>query len=151
MRMFAADRRRLGAERGVSLFEMMIAVALMALVGGLAIGVARDVEPAKLRQAAAEIGELAARARAHAQSSGAAARLYYDPARRRFIAGAFDWAPPEELSPRFEAGPLDLAMAPTGRSAGANFRIEGAAHALEVWIDPFTGRVSTDIARRERW
>ena len=133
----ASTRRR--AARGAALIEVLVAVAVVALVGSVAVAGLGGGDRARLRAEAAEAARHLTTARMRALETGRTqvVRLADGVLSTGPDAHAFDSS--TALSPDEAA----LRLSPTGRSAGLILELRRADHVAVVELDWLTGRVVT--------
>jgi type II secretion system protein H len=138
-------------ERGFTLLELLVTLAVIALVVGLAVPtIGRSTEGIRARAEVAGFSAMLRHARERAIVSRTPQAVVIDVAAHRItrLAGGPGGevretrALPERL--RVEATPppaLTVRFEPQGGSSGGDFRLTSGAVTYRVTIDPLTGRV----------
>ncbi|MFI4986209.1 MAG: GspH/FimT family protein [Alphaproteobacteria bacterium] len=147
-------RARIAAEAaaGFTLVELLVALALVALVGVLVVGASAPVSPASAARAAA--GELASAlrlARAQAIAEDRPVGLVLDVAGRRYRVGrAAGRALPQVLrltllTARGEVlsdSTASIRFNPDGSSSGGRIEVAGGGRLIAIRVEWLSGRVS---------
>lgn len=155
------QRAGLAVERGFTLLEVMVVVALLALAAAVTAGLlGGGMDGVRLRRAAQEIAVQLRHARAHAMATGQVQRFVIEPATHRYSApGRGDGRIDDSLAIRFKgarelvpgAGQGAIEFHPDGASSGGRIEL-AAGHAVRridvAWL---TGRIRlTDAAESPR-
>jgi general secretion pathway protein H len=145
--------KRCQHQRGVSLFEMLLVIAIIA---GLSAMTATTFAPvtgrARLKAEAAELSALLSQARTRAITQRAPTRVVIDAKRQTIITGTP--AVQRELPPSLAlsmdtqsddgtAPVLDIVFLPEGSATGGTFELREGSQTIRFQIEWLTGRIST--------
>lgn len=133
-------RRRRASNTGFALVEVLVTIAILAIVGSITYASLGQRAPALARSEAGEIALLLQRARLEAAERGRPVEISWDAQTRRFIAGAHSHDLARGVSGPAE--PLRLTIAPTGASPGLVFEVTADGYVVTVRLDGLTGRVA---------
>ena len=147
--MSAAGAR--GGSAGFSLIEMLVVLAVLGLVAGLALpAIGNRVPGRRLDLAAASLSGELTRLRAQARRSGAPASLTYLPDRSLFLSTRPGAAPITVGAVAVEvlrgeasrAGPGEIRFLADGSSTGGAIRLSGPGGSRTLSVSSLTGRVA---------
>lgn len=132
--------RRAAGTRGFALVEVLVTIAILALVGSIAYATLGQRGPALARAQAADVALLLQSARLEAAERGAPVAVRWDHETGELFAGARS----HTLAQGVEGpdAPLEIMIAPTGTSDGFVFPIAVDGYTVQVTLDWLTGRVS---------
>lgn len=147
------QRTSASGERGFTLVEMLIALAILALGAALVVPMAtRTRDDLALLAAARELAMVLRSVQAAAIESGRERTLVIEPASRRYWADGI--AAPRTVDASLAVGPGDtdpsdggrrvLRMGPDGSSNGARVLLQARGRGVRVAVEPMTGRVSVE-------
>jgi general secretion pathway protein H len=144
-------RRNRRRERGFSLIEMIIAVALLATLTGLAaVSFAPASDRLRLRAEAREIVDLLHGQRTVAITSGRPTTVLLDPAESRLFYG--DPALVRLLPPTLRMAATEdlrrIVFYPEGGASGGHVVIHDQHRRLDITIDWLTGRITLSAEAR---
>jgi len=149
----AGNRRR--AQAGFTALELMVAMAVLALLTGLAAPLFSTIADAvRFRVAARAVGAELRAARGLALRSDAPVVIAFDAEGHGYGTPGGAWiALPEGILLRWQAGalasdPARLGFFPDGSSTGGTLMLAGPRHAAGIAIDPLSGRFATLTGRR---
>ena len=135
------DRRRIGARRrarGAALIEVLVAVAVVALVGSVAVAGLGGGDRARLRAEAAEVARHLTAARMRALETGRAQDILLEDGVLSTGSDDLAFDPVTEVEPETAR----LRLSPTGRSDGLVLTLDRAGHVAVVELDWLTGGVA---------
>lgn len=139
MRIFRVNRRKRTAH-GAATVEVLVAVAVVIMVGALGIISFGNTDRARVGADAAEVALFLQQARMRALESGQKVEIAVSEDSRRIDAGGKRLELPE--TQKLTATPVETVLHPSGESDGMMVRLERGDASAEVTLDWLTGRVS---------
>ena len=137
MRISAAKRR---AAKGVATIEVLVAVAVVVMVGTLGILTFGGTDKATLRKSAAETALFLEQGRLRALEAGRPIEIAVDG--NQLKVGAEEFAIPPNIT--VTPAQARLLLQPTGASEGLALDLRLADHGAQVTLDWLTGRVTVN-------
>jgi type II secretion system protein H len=137
-------------EAGLSLVEMLVVLAVLALAAGLGGPVLRSLLPGRALDAAADsLARELALLRAEAVRTGQRTSLVFDPAGARFLSSRPASHPlavaplraSVEIPAESRAGPGEIRFLPGGGATGGRIVLAGSAGARALTVSRITGAV----------
>ena len=134
-------RPALSAAAGFTLIEMLVVIAIMALVAGLGYpSIERSIAASRFRASAADMGSLLGRARYAALREGRTVRLQLRDGGHGLVMDsgeAVDLVAPLVAT----ADPQTLVFFPDGSAVAAHVALAGPGVARSYAVEPHTGRI----------
>ena len=142
MRICAARPRRGRASRGFSMVEVLVATAIVMLVGTLAFLSLGRSDQAEVRAAATRISQTVQEARLAAAEGQRPVSLTYDPRTHEISWGtrSLPLSDGVELDWNDGGTPFALTLRPSGESDGGRLTVSRGEAAAELKIDWLTGK-----------
>ncbi|MEM9797754.1 MAG: hypothetical protein AAF919_14775 [Pseudomonadota bacterium] len=131
--------RRGGQARGFATTEILVAVAVVALVGTLGFLTLGGRDKTLVQSEAAEIALFLQRARLRATESGRDVLVTYDAEARQLTAGPATHPIGSRIDA--QAAPSRIRISPSGENDGMRVDLQRKAERVAVTLDWLTGRV----------